>query len=84
MITRNPPFPCLSARRCSAAAAGLCLFALDLRTAPTSGPVHDWLTTRHLMRYQHMYMRLIPLEAWDALIYIEDVTAGHVIRKDTY
>lgn len=61
---------------------GIPIFALDLHAAPKTGPVNDWLTTGHLMRYENFYMNLVPLEAWDALIYIDEATPGHLIFTD--
>ena len=34
------------------------------------------------MRYENFYMSLVPLKAWDGLIYIEAVTPGHLIFTD--
>ncbi len=61
---------------------GVPMFALDLHAAPKSGPVNAWLTRSHLMRYENFYMNLVPLKAWDGLIYIEAVTPGHLIFTD--
>jgi erythromycin esterase len=66
------------------ARVGVPIFALDLRSAPKSGPVNDWLTDGHRMRYQHMYMTLVPRKVWDGLIYIEEITPGQVLREGTY
>jgi len=61
---------------------GIPIFALDLHAAPQTGPVHQWLTRKHLMRYENFYMNLVPLEAWDALIYVDEITPGHLIFTD--
>jgi len=61
---------------------GLPIFALDLHSAPTTGPVNQWLTTGHPMRYENFYMNLVPLDAWDGLIFVEAVTPGHLVYTE--
>ncbi len=60
---------------------GAPLFALDLNAAPDAGPVREWLQEEHPMRYQHMYMNLVPERVWDAVIYFDTVRQGHWIKQ---
>jgi len=68
------------------ASANLPLFALDLRQAPKTGPVADWLAQPHKTRsigalypenqpFAQMY-DMKALEAFDALLFVEKTTAA--------
>jgi erythromycin esterase-like protein len=68
------------------AASGIPLFALDLRTAPKSGPVADWLQAPHSTRsigamypedspYAWMTNEVAP-ERFDALLFVDTTTAA--------
>jgi erythromycin esterase-like protein len=73
------------------AAAGIPLFALDLRTAPQSGPVATWLGTPHKTRSigalysedaapQYFWETNI-LKAFDVLLFVEKTTAARKIAQ---
>lgn len=66
------------------AATGLPVFAVDLRKAPASGPVHDWLHTPHHVRSAGgTYTENAPLndvapaECFDVLLFVRDSTSAH-------
>ena len=69
------------------AATGIPLFALDLRQAPKSGPVAEWLRVAHKSRNvgptyvddrPERYMAdLIAPECFDAILFVEKSTAPH-------
>ena len=69
------------------AATGIPLFALDLRQAPKSGPVAEWLRVAHKSRNvgptyvddrPDRYMAdLIAPECFDAILFVEKSTAPH-------
>ncbi len=48
-------------------------FMLDLRTAPASGPVRQWLHEPQRMRTQGGHITLVPAEAFDILVFTETV-----------
>jgi erythromycin esterase-like protein len=68
------------------AASGVPLFALDLRQAPKSGPVAEWLNAPHKTRgIGSMYPEgepfalisdLVAPESFDAILFVEKVTAA--------
>jgi erythromycin esterase-like protein len=68
------------------AASGIPLFALDLRTAPKTGPVADWLGAGHNTRsigalypedspYAYMARQVAP-ETFNVLLFVEKTTAA--------
>jgi erythromycin esterase-like protein len=68
------------------AASGIPLFALDLRTAPKTGPVAEWLSAEHPTRSigavysesspnAYMVKQVTP-QAFDALLFVEKTTAA--------
>ncbi|HSO76058.1 MAG TPA: erythromycin esterase family protein, partial [Blastocatellia bacterium] len=68
------------------AAAGIPLFALDLRDAPRSGPVATWLSEPHKSRSigsmysedlagQYLFELKAP-QSFDAMIFVEKTTAA--------
>lgn len=59
---------------------GLPRFALDLRSAPKTGPVADWLNQRERLRHDERYIELVPSDAFDVLIFTREVTAVHPIH----
>ena len=59
---------------------GLPLFALDLRSAPKAGSVADWLHQGKKLRNNDRYVELVPIDAFDALLFIESVSAVHPIH----
>jgi erythromycin esterase len=70
-------------------AAGIPLFALDLRTVPATGPVADWFRSSHATRsigsmypenspYALMADQVAP-ETFDALLFVEKTTAARGI-----
>jgi erythromycin esterase-like protein len=69
------------------AAAGIPLFAIDLREAPSEGPVANWLRTRHKAReIGALYPEFLPfsqmydlevLRNFDVLVFVDKTTAAH-------
>ena len=68
------------------AASGIPLFALDLRSAPNTGPVAEWLGAKHPTRnipagyseeaaWSYTFEQVIP-EKYDALFFVEKTTAA--------
>jgi erythromycin esterase len=55
-------------------AVGLPMFILELNSAPETGPVHDWLSQEQEMRVNTLFVKTNLKEAFDALIFIEDVS----------
>ena len=53
-------------------------FFLDLRRAPESGPVADWLYTERADRSNLRYHPVAPGIAWDCLLYQSSVAIGEV------
>ena len=53
-------------------------FLLDLRAAPGSGPVADWLNTEHPDRYNLRYGPMTPGQAWDCLLFSRRVRNADV------
>ena len=49
-------------------------FVLDLRRAPSDGPVRRWLEQRRPVRYLATYEEMVPVEAFDALLFVEEVS----------
>jgi len=68
------------------AAAGIPLFALDLRDAPKTGPVADWLRAPHKSRIigavysessaAQYLMDLTATQSYDAMLFVEKTTAA--------
>jgi len=58
----------------SLARTGIPRFILDLRAAPKEGPVAEWLKKKRPLRSQDVDMNLAPVEAYDAVYFIESVT----------
>jgi len=68
------------------AASGIPLFALDLRAAPKTGPVAEWLQTGHATRSigagypenspDTYLVRQVAPETYDALLFVEKTTAA--------
>jgi erythromycin esterase len=56
------------------AGVGKPLFVIDLRTAPADGPVRTWLNTRNAMRGLGGVTRLVPAQAYDAIIFVDEIT----------
>jgi erythromycin esterase len=56
------------------AGVGKPLFVIDLRTAPADGPVRTWLHTRSAMRVLGGMTRLVPARAYDAIIFVDQIT----------
>ncbi len=56
---------------------GLPLFLLNLRTAPKTGPVHDWLNQPRPMIAETSYIPVNIFKAWDALFYIDEISYAH-------
>jgi erythromycin esterase len=46
-------------------------FVVDLRRAPDEGPVRGWLARRHRVRYMASYEEMVPIEAFDALFFVD-------------
>jgi erythromycin esterase-like protein len=74
------------------AASGIPLFALDLRAAPRTGPVADWLHAAHSTRsigalypedspFAFLANQVAP-EAFDALLFVEKTTAARGIQVE--
>lgn len=60
---------------------GLPMFILDLNRAPETGPVHDWLSQEQEMRLNTLFAKTKLAEAFDALIFVEEVSrAQHTQR----
>ena len=53
-------------------------FFLDLRLAPASGPVADWLNTEHMDRHNLRYGPVTPVPAWDCLLFSRRVRIADV------
>jgi erythromycin esterase len=68
------------------AASGIPLFALDLRAAPKSGPVAEWLAAEHPTRNvmtgymeehpEHSVFKQVVKDRYDALLFVEKTTAA--------
>ncbi len=73
----NPPRP--GSLDEAMARVGLPMFVLDLRSVPREGLAYEWLNQLrgHRMGVPE-YMQLNPLQAWDALFYIERISPVHV------
>jgi erythromycin esterase-like protein len=73
------------------AASGIPLFALDLRTAPKTGPVAEWLRashpTRNIMgsfsedRPNWTIFDQVVTERYDGLLFVDKTTAAHANAK---
>lgn len=57
---------------------GIDRFVLDLRDAPKSGPVHNWLKSPRMDRSNLRFQPVAPGIAWDLLVFLSDVTIAHV------
>ena len=68
------------------AAAGLAILAVDLRAAPTTGPVAEWLAQPHASRTigavyseataSNYFMGLRARDSFDVLLFVETTTAA--------
>ena len=61
---------------------GLPVFILNLKEAPKRGPVHDWLNRERPMMAEADYMPVNILKAWDALLYIDEISYAHRPNPD--
>lgn len=59
-------------------------FFLDLRDAPTSGPVADWLGVERPDRSNLRYQPLCAGDAWDCLIFHRSLSLGEVDLPDFF
>ena len=57
------------------ASAGVARFLIDLRRPPV-GIVDAWLSQRHPMRFETIYLDVRPAEAFDAVVFVERATPG--------
>ena len=48
-------------------------FLLDLRSAPSTGPVHDWLSEEQAMRGQGGRSSVVPKKSFDALAFVRQI-----------
>ena len=73
----NPPRP--GSLDEAMARVGLPMFVLDLRSVPREGLAYEWLSQLrgHRMSVPE-YIQLNPLQAWDALFYIDHISPVHV------
>lgn len=62
------------------ARVGAPLFLVDLRAAAKAGPVADWLKRATKTRKNDRYIELKPINAFDALLFVETVSAAHEIQ----
>lgn len=53
-------------------------FFLDLREAPSSGPVADWLGKERPNRHNMKYQPVCPGDAWDCLVFHRTLRIGEV------
>ena len=73
----NPPRP--GSLDEAMARVGLPMFVLDLRSVPREGLAYEWLNQLRGHRISvPEHMQLNPLQAWDALFYIERISPVHV------
>jgi erythromycin esterase len=57
-------------------------FGIDLKSAPTQGPVAVWLRQSHLMRAENGYVTVRPRQAFDALLFVDRVRpADHLANS---
>jgi erythromycin esterase len=56
---------------------GLPIFILNLKAAPNKGPVYDWLNKERPMISETDYISINNLKAWDALVYIDEISSVH-------
>jgi len=63
------------------AGVGLPCYLIDLRAAPGTGPVADWLKASHDIRFQDTYLRVIPKKAFDALLFVEQASPSVRIKE---
>jgi hypothetical protein len=56
---------------------GLPMFLINLRSAPNKGPVYDWLFQERPMMSETDYITVNILKAWDALVYIDEISYAH-------
>jgi erythromycin esterase len=50
------------------------MFILDLKSAPETGPVHEWLSQDQEMRVNTLFVKTNLKEAFNALVFIEEVS----------
>ena len=73
----NPPRP--GSLDEAMARVGLPMFVLDLRSVPREGLAYEWLNQLRGHRISvPEYIQLNPLQAWDALFYIDRISPVHV------
>jgi len=53
------------------------MFILDLNNAPETGPVHNWLSQEQEMRVNTVFVKTKLTEAFNALIFLEEVSRAH-------
>ncbi len=53
------------------------MFVLDLGTAPDVGPVAKWLNYSRKSRVNDRYVKLNPIEAFDAIVFVNTVSVVH-------
>jgi hypothetical protein len=53
------------------------MFILDLNSAPETGSVYDWLSQEQEIRVNTVFVKTNLKEAFDALIFIEEVSRAH-------
>jgi len=56
-------------------------FLLDLRSAPSDGPVHDWLSREQVMRGQGGRSTVVPKKSFDALAFVRQIGKTNPTRS---
>lgn len=74
----EPPRP--DCNQAAYAKVGPDCFFLDLRRAPVSGPVADWLSVERPDRSNLRYQPVCPGAAWDCLLFHRTLSSGTVER----
>jgi erythromycin esterase len=77
-LVSDAPGPPASAKAASvdnvlASLRAPCYF-IDLKQAPRTGPVADWLNASHEMRFQDAYLQITLRKAFDAILYVENAS----------
>ena len=62
------------------ARAGVPLYLVSLSAESASSATPAWLGVPRLMRFERTYIRVVPARAFDALVYVQRVSAGTVHR----
>jgi erythromycin esterase-like protein len=61
---------------------GTARFGVEIRKAPTKGPIAAWLNGSHLMRAEDGYVTVRPHSAFDAIFFLDRVVPSvHVVRN---